>query len=540
MLSINVAKWAKWLIVMAILLLFSGLMRYYFTAKYQAVVMQERDGANLVSNQLELYLDSRLVALQLMATDPEVVSLDPENINRELRRTVDLLGFFNAVVFDRNGNFIAEGAPEHHFGQVRDGESFAAAVAGNPVVSNRIVYDGDGVAGAYVSLRVPILDSHGETKAVLAAGMPIQEISRMVGSMPLTDPQYIFIFDKYIQMIHSPRNKSGSWANDSVQQLRMDFMSPQKGEIVNKPVVDDIEKKYIYTTVNNTDWRVVMAVPKYDLYTAILRDSFTDMIIFSLILLVIFLLYGALRDARCHQAEVESLRLERLTCVNQLAAGIAHEIRNPLTSIKGFLQLIMRKQGEPVKQSYLNVMSGEIERIEKLISEFQMLARPSNPSHMVKIDLAKTISDVILLMESQAVTRNAILDYYTEQTAWVNGNESQVKQVLINLVRNAIEAVGEKGEIHVSLSVDSDTATVTVQDNGMGIPKEILNRVGTPFYTTKENGTGLGLSICYSIINSHDGDIKIDSNVGKGTTVSVILPRIADFLPASSAPASGG
>lgn len=527
--AVNVAKWAKWLIAVAVFLLFAGLLHYYFIAQYQAVIMKERDRVNLVSTRLELHLNSRLVALQVLATDPEVIRLAPEDIQRELRRMVALLGFFNAVVFDRNGNFIAEGAPEHHIDQVYDWESFAAAVAGNSVVSNRIVYSGSN--NAYVSLRVPVRDAYGETKAVIVAGMPVQEISRIVESMSLPNRQELFIIDKYVQIIHNPPDVSGSLENDKVQQLQLDFMNSQNGEIINKPVFDNVEKKYIYTDLDNTDWRIVMAMPKYNLYMAMLRNSLADASIFFLTLLVILLLYRTLQDAKHHQTEVERLRLERLSCVNQLAAGIVHEIRNPLTSIKGFLQLIMRKQRESVMQSYLDVMFGEIERMERLISEFQMLARPAKTGHLVKINLAKTISNVILLMESQAVNKNAVLDYYTEQTAWVYGDESQIKQVLINLVRNAIEAVGEKGEIHVSLSVAPGTATVTVRDNGTGIPEDILNRLGTPFYTTKEHGTGLGLSICYSIINSHGGNVKIDSKVGEGTAISVSLPCISEFSP---------
>ncbi|QJW48830.1 hypothetical protein HA075_26530 [bacterium BFN5] len=132
--------WAKVAIVLAILCLFVGMFRLLFEMKYQAVVAAKRSDLQIAANNLDLQLNCRLVALQLLATDPEIMSMDPGGIERELERAVKVMGFFNAVVFDTNGNFIAEGIPARHIGQVYDLQSFAKVVQGQSVISGRIIF----------------------------------------------------------------------------------------------------------------------------------------------------------------------------------------------------------------------------------------------------------------------------------------------------------------------------------------------------------------------------------------------------------------
>jgi signal transduction histidine kinase len=267
-----------------------------------------------------------------------------------------------------------------------------------------------------------------------------------------------------------------------------------------------------------------------------LKRSINDLISFTLLLIIIALCYRVLKQKQAEKLALENFQLERWSCASQMTASIAHEIRNPLTSIKGFIQLIMRKPDRPAPRSYLEIIASEIERIEKLVTEFQLLSRPIKPAEFVSVDIVMIMRDVVMLMESQALNKKVKLnlEYQFDDKLpvlyYVRGDQAQLKQVLINLLRNAIEAVDEQGHIEVTLTQCSGMIAIKIKDDGVGIPQEVLLKLGTPFYTTKPNGTGLGLSVCFNILESHGGKMEIKSKVGAGTTFTVLLP----YLPADT------
>ncbi|MFD0589540.1 ATP-binding protein [Paenibacillus sp. GCM10027627] len=217
------------------------------------------------------------------------------------------------------------------------------------------------------------------------------------------------------------------------------------------------------------------------------------------------------------------INAEKLSIAGQLAAGIAHEIRNPLTSLKGFMQLIA--SGKIHNNHYYSIMKSELVRIETIISELLMLSKPQvyEYSH---IDLRELIHESVGHLDSHAKQFNVRMDCETHShPTWVLGVESQLKQVFINLIKNAIESMQEGGVVTIKLSLkDNETVSVRIQDEGVGIPREQLSKIGQPFYTTKDKGTGLGLMVTYKIINNHEGHIVAESEPGVGTTFTVQLP----------------
>lgn len=230
-----------------------------------------------------------------------------------------------------------------------------------------------------------------------------------------------------------------------------------------------------------------------------------------------------IRDVTTRKETEEYIRnSEKLSLVGQLAAGIAHEIRNPLTALKGFAQLLKAKGDE--KEAYMDIMLTELERINHIVNEFMIIAKP----HINKFeerDLCKTIYSVIDLLETQAIMKNVEIQYHTSfHTGLVECIEDQLKQVFINVIKNAIEAVGYNGIVRVTLSSSGMNYAIRVEDNGQGIPEDKLPLVGKPFFTTKESGTGLGLMVCYRIMENHKGNIRIESEYGKGTMVEITLP----------------
>ncbi|WP_051088319.1 ATP-binding protein [Cohnella laeviribosi] len=212
---------------------------------------------------------------------------------------------------------------------------------------------------------------------------------------------------------------------------------------------------------------------------------------------------------------------EKLYVAGQLAAGIAHEIRNPLTSLKGFLQLIATGRRDSI---YYEIMNSELDRIEGIVSELLMLAKPQVHDFSY-YDARNMMRDTITLLEAQAILHNIVIESdFSRDVLWVYGVENQIKQVFINVIKNAIEAMVDGGTIRVAMFREEDLVVVRISDEGPGIGEDQLAKMGQPFYTTKEKGTGLGLMVSYKIVDNHEGQIFVNSKVGQGTTFEIRLP----------------
>lgn len=213
--------------------------------------------------------------------------------------------------------------------------------------------------------------------------------------------------------------------------------------------------------------------------------------------------------------------LDQLGIAGQLAAGIAHEIRNPLTSVKGFVQLL----SEETNNKYSHIILSEIERIEFIMNEFLVLAKPQKEMKLKKENLNEIVREVSSFMNPEALLNNVEIIMESHTLPLVKCESKQIKQVLINLIKNAIEAMPSGGAIHIrTITTEDGYASVEVRDEGIGIPKERLERLREPFYSNKEKGTGLGMMISYKIIEDHKGTIQFFSEEGKGTLVQIQLP----------------
>jgi diguanylate cyclase (GGDEF)-like protein/PAS domain S-box-containing protein len=222
------------------------------------------------------------------------------------------------------------------------------------------------------------------------------------------------------------------------------------------------------------------------------------------------------------KAEELLSKSEKLAVVGELAAGVAHEIRNPMTTIKGFIQLF--QQGI-IKQEFLDIIFSEFNRIEDILKEFINLAKPQDIQ--LKLANLKTIlKDVETLLESEANLKNVQIhqECLQQQLPQIMCDVNQLKQVFINLVKNSIEAITNRGFINIQASIEKENVLIKIEDNGIGISEERLKRLGEPFFSNKEKGTGLGLMLCFRIISQHNGTITVKSIENKGTTVEVRLP----------------
>jgi diguanylate cyclase (GGDEF)-like protein/PAS domain S-box-containing protein len=221
------------------------------------------------------------------------------------------------------------------------------------------------------------------------------------------------------------------------------------------------------------------------------------------------------------RAEEQLAKTEKLAVVGDLAAGVAHEIRNPITSIKGFIQLI--QQGLQ-KQEYFNIIFDEFQRLEDILQEFLNLAKPQS-SKLILNDVTSILQDVKTLFQSEANLKNIkIYSEYHHLLPKIMCDRNQIKQVFINLIKNSMEAILNEGTIKIIGSIEKEMVLIKIMDNGIGISEERLKRLGEPFYSNKEKGTGLGLMLFFKIIRQHNGTIIVKSKENQGTTVEVRFP----------------
>lgn len=237
---------------------------------------------------------------------------------------------------------------------------------------------------------------------------------------------------------------------------------------------------------------------------------------------------GVTRDITERKKTDELLRkADRLNVVGHLAAGLAHEIRNPLTSLRGFLQLL--RAGHMEKEQYYDLMLSELDRINTILGELLIIAKPQ-VTRFERKDMMQMIKEVLNLLMPQAILQNIqyICDFDIEQLD-VHCSETELKQVFINIIKNGMEAMPQGGVLSIRpVFTGTDRVTVSFTDQGVGIPENRIPRLGEPFYTTKEKGTGLGLMMCYKIIEAHGGSIAFTSKENVGTTVDLVLPLLRD------------
>ncbi|WP_407941571.1 PAS domain S-box protein [Metabacillus schmidteae] len=224
------------------------------------------------------------------------------------------------------------------------------------------------------------------------------------------------------------------------------------------------------------------------------------------------------------ELEEQLRKSDTLNVVGELAAGIAHEIRNPMTALKGFIQLLEGSVKDDFSM-YFNVITSELSRIESIITEFLILARPQAIKFSKK-DLGIIMKETTELLSAQAILVNVQMILEIEDNLpLIYCEPNQLKQVFINVLKNAIEVMPKGGQIDVKIKQkNEDNLFVSITDRGSGISEDKIKRLGQPFYTTKERGTGLGLMVSYKIIEEHQGQVDVESEEGKGTTFHITLP----------------
>jgi two-component system, NtrC family, nitrogen regulation sensor histidine kinase GlnL len=215
-------------------------------------------------------------------------------------------------------------------------------------------------------------------------------------------------------------------------------------------------------------------------------------------------------------------RLDRLASLGLVSASVAHEIKNGLVPIGTYVEMLSENSED---KELTEVVRRELARINQLVNQMLRFAAPKAGA-FTKVHAHELLDHSLRLLEHQMNGRLITLHReYRAASDTIQGNESQLQQAFMNLIFNALEAVGNNGEVHVSTAADDASVKISVRDTGPGIPSDNLPRLFEPFFTTKKNGTGLGLAICQRIVEEHHGRIEVHSECGKGSVFTVCLPR---------------
>ncbi|MGE6629883.1 ATP-binding protein [Bacillus sp. NPDC077027] len=228
------------------------------------------------------------------------------------------------------------------------------------------------------------------------------------------------------------------------------------------------------------------------------------------------------------QMKTQLVHSEKLTIVSELAASVAHEVRNPLTVVRGFIQLLFSndstKEQHPSKD-YKNLVLSELDRAQEIITSYLDIAK-QNYYQIESLNLSVLLEECASLMTSYANFKSVTIHKSIETDLYIQGDETKIKQVMINLIKNGIEAAPEhEGKIELLATKENHKICLYFSDNGVGMTESQMKKLGEPYYTLKNKGTGLGLTVTFSIIENHHGTIRFKSSLQSGTTVTVKFPE---------------
>ncbi len=264
-----------------------------------------------------------------------------------------------------------------------------------------------------------------------------------------------------------------------------------------------------------------------DLFYFINQDLIGNVINFIgsqvLIYLIFYLSYGRIKKQQLYYEQIK--QTERLKITGQLAAAVAHEIRNPLTVVKGFLQLYEKDPSvsDDIKRHY-TLMIGELNTAEHVISQLLTVAKPDKDQDTETVNVKTVLQSVTDILHSYGLLHDNNIELYVSEDFFIAANTLEFKQLLINIIKNAIEASEIGDPVKITTNLKNDFVEIKVIDYGQGMSEAEVGSLGTPFYSLKSKGTGLGMMICYNIAAKYKGTIDFQSSKGEGTTVTIRFP----------------
>ncbi|MDW7674778.1 MAG: sensor histidine kinase [Bacillota bacterium] len=484
------------------------------------------DLSNYLNNytmMVEKYLSQVQIVFEVLKSSKEIKNIDAAGAQSLLSELNSIEIFDNILIYNILGEAIAAKA-ELDNRNLSDCDYFKLALSGENVISKvkTCVILNEEVLYYYTPIKKDY-----EIVGVMIGVINISNIRDRLASLPANDDWEVVLTDKMNDVVYF---SGPELAKSDLESLF--FIKNEEVSLVNNPSL--IDMRFL-----NDEHFIIAAkrIPDFDWTVAILHDAekikkaYISLIINNItyyllaIMIVLFFYYilqkNSLLEER-YKLQEHFVAMEKMETVSQMAAAIAHELRNPLTSIRGFVQLALLRQKQ-LDPQVLEVMESDLHRMEGIINEFMEMAKPIK-REIKKFELQQVLKQCCLLMEPYAENKEVMIIKESGADKFLLGDEAAIKQVLINLIKNAIEAVDSRtGWLRVKAEQKDSCAVISIIDNGSGFPKQIVNDIGKPFITTKEKGTGLGLLISKQIIETAGGSLSI-SRQDNLTIVKISLP----------------
>lgn len=323
----------------------------------------------------------------------------------------------------------------------------------------------------------------------------------MISTISMDDNKFVEVNQKFLDTLGY---SSGEVLGHTSKELNLKVDSKQFADKLRNHLSDKQANKYIESKVRTKSGQILTILSSVE----IIRIHGKD-----------YRLYISKDITKEKQMEQEMVRLDRLNLVGQMAAGIGHEIRNPMTTVRGFLQLLMEKKEYDCCHEYFDLMISELDRANSIITEFLSLAR-NRVINFETRNLNAILLSLFPLIQADATLCNININLSTQDIPELVIDEKEIRQLVLNLVRNGLEAMSPGGSMKISTYLGENEIVLAVQDTGQGIEPSVLEKIGTPFFTTKEKGTGLGMAVCYNIAARNNAKIDIKTGT-EGTTFFV-------------------
>ncbi|WP_066363398.1 ATP-binding protein [Neobacillus drentensis] len=458
--------------------------------------MKAQEYANFHTKSIENLLGETVGRVEMLATSIKYQKNNLNDVENLLKETTGkdprLSGFFWT---NANGDLLLSTNTNSNKINVSDQPYFQQAIK-TEKTSFSNVHIGRVTGRQIISIATPIVD-HGQVHGVLVASLRIDEIEAAIKTN--VKDEMVIITDGAEHVLIS----AGS-----------------------VPEEDSIKSSLQIAKIPLT----ISVFVRTEKIIAFWKPFLIYLIIFLTISNILYIWAQYFLLKRKVKRENEQTEHHKLELIGNLAASTAHEIRNPLTGIKGLVKLLSEEYHDKKAQAYFEVIQMEIDRINVIVSELLVLGKPT--AHTLKKCNANTIvAEIEPIIHSEANFMNVELsvDYHTEELP-VSCVKDQLKQVILNLTKNSLQAMPFGGKLSISLDKQSDKCLITVADNGVGMQKDQLNQAFKPFYTLKKDGSGLGLTVCKRIIDSYGGEISIKSIPNEGTEVVITLPLIMEKI----------
>ncbi|GGG06190.1 ATP-binding protein [Paenibacillus abyssi] len=351
------------------------------------------------------------------------------------------------------------------------------------------------ITGRYIfSIATPVMNAWGEVNGMLVGSVQLVVMEDVIRE--LVRGEAVQLIDERGQVLLQTREigNTGDWVGSSIN-------------------------------LETVPWKVNSLLNLDDNHL-ILKPFLFNLLLSLFVTHIIFLLVQSFMSKHKMARELSQNEADKLRLIGTIAASTAHEIRNPLTGIKGFVSLLSAKYKDDKDQYYFSLIQKEVDRINTIVSELLFVGKPTITSKEIN-HVNSILDEIIPLIESEANLYNVQLSIrLTKEPVYIEVSKDHLKQIVLNLTKNALESMDSNGKLLVATERVGDSVLLTVRDTGKGMPSEVLKNIFVPFFTMKENGTGLGLVVCKRIVASYGGELDIQSQVGEGTQVTIRLPLV--------------